>query len=76
MFYHGIFPVIGPKLNICPQPIGHFILSGSKSSHRVYVNVCLRDGSKFIEFLGRNHRQGAKTFFEKIGGPDFFFEKN
>ena len=37
----------------------------------------LRDGAKFIGYPGRDHRQGAKTFFrKKLGGRDFFFEKN
>ena len=36
----------------------------------------IRDGSKFMGYPGRDHRQGAKTFFEKkLGGADFFQEK-
>ena len=48
----------------------------------------VRDGSKFIGYPGRDHRQGGEDFFsnknrgaqtffrKKLGGRRLFFEKN
>ena len=36
----------------------------------------VRDGSKFIGYPGRDHRQGGEDFFsKKKGGADFFSKK-
>ena len=41
------------------------------------AEVVLRDGSKFIGYPGRDHRQGDEDFFfeKKRGGADFFSKK-
>ena len=41
------------------------------------LNDLLRDGSKSIEYPGRDQRQGGDDFFskKKIGGRRLFFEK-
>ena len=54
----------------------------------VRLEVPFRDGSKFIGYPGRAHRQGGEDFFskkirgaetffrKKLGGRELFFEKN
>ena len=62
----------------CQKPKGEssgncFILNPFQ---RVFQYQCIRDGSKFIGYSGRDHRQGGEDFFsKKKGGEDFFSEK-
>ena len=40
------------------------------------IKLYVRDGSKFIGYPGRDHRQGGEDFFsKKKGGADFFWKK-
>ena len=53
----------------------------SRARRTYYWYGLLRDGSKFIGYPGRDHRQGAQTFFEKKLGvqnlkiQDFIFHE-
>ena len=49
--------------------------SGGQKVNSSFIGV--RDGSKFIGYPGRDHRQGGEDFFSKKNrGAQTFFRKN
>ena len=52
----------------------HYCLNNFIFIRDVFTRMLkIRDGSKFMGYSGRDHQQGAKTFYEKnYGGGSFF----